>query len=100
MYHRKTKKPLFQMDQDIVQWTLNTFALWSGLRIKFHKGQVFLFGKMDIRSEMIERIFGCSREDFSITYSGIPIKPGRLRKEDRLELLEKLTRNLKARKKL
>lgn len=66
-----------------------------GLKVNGHKSQLIFLGDVDNRGAAIEKILGCTRGEFPILYLSIPIRPGRLRKEDWLGLLEKFQKRLK-----
>lgn len=49
---------------------------------------------MDALYHIIEQVFGWQQSHFQIKYLGIPLRPGRLLKEDRRCLLNRLGRKL------
>jgi hypothetical protein len=57
---------------------LSAFAKLSGLKINFHKSELFCFG--DTREKVAEyvRLFGCKEGEFPFRYLGIPVSPNRL----------------------
>jgi hypothetical protein len=49
------------------------FEQVSGLKINFHKSEVFCFGEAQGVVDQYAEIFGCRIGEFSLTYLGIPI---------------------------
>jgi len=52
---------------------LYAFELASGLKINFHKSELFCFGTAQENIEIYTELFGCKAGDFPINYLGIPI---------------------------
>jgi hypothetical protein len=71
------------MDHDLekarnLKLILSAFEQLSGLKINFHKSELFCFGEaVDVANSYAE-IFGCGIGSFPISYLGIPIHYRRL----------------------
>ena len=52
---------------------LSAFEQLSGLKINFHKSELFCFGDAQEAAAQYADIFGCEHGQFSIMYLGIPI---------------------------
>jgi hypothetical protein len=61
---------------------LSAFEMLSGLKINFHKSELFCFGEAKNRTEEYIRLFGCKEGDFPFRYLGIPMSPRRLSNGD------------------
>jgi hypothetical protein len=61
---------------------LSAFEKLSGLKINFHKSEIFCFGETKNKTEEYVRLFGCKEEDFPFRYLGIPMSPKRLSNKD------------------
>ena len=71
---------------------LSAFEQLSGLKINFHKSELFCFGEAQENAALYAELFGCEQGQFPINYLGIPIHYRRLtnaewkRVEERLQL--------------
>jgi hypothetical protein len=85
------------MDHDIekaknLKLILSAFEQLSGLKINFHKSELFCFGDAQNDASLYAEIFGCGQGQFPIMYLGIPIHYRRLTNaewkivEERLQL--------------
>jgi len=61
---------------------LCAFELASGLKINFHKSELFCFGEAQASAETYMEIFGCKQGDLPLKYLGIPIHFKKLRNSD------------------
>jgi hypothetical protein len=61
---------------------LSAFEKLSGLKINFHKSEIFCFGETRDKSEDFVRLFGCKEGEFPFRYLGIPMSPKRLSNKD------------------
>jgi hypothetical protein len=61
---------------------MSAFEKLSGLKINFHKSELFCFGKTKERVEDYVRLFGCKEGEFPFRYLGIPMSPSRLFNRD------------------
>ena len=52
---------------------LSIFEQLSGLKINFHKSEIFCFGKANDAQEEYRKIFGCELGSLPFKYLGIPI---------------------------
>jgi hypothetical protein len=57
---------------------LSAFEKLSGLKINFHKSELFCFGETKERIAEYVRLFGCKDGEFPFRYLGIPMSPRRL----------------------
>ena len=57
---------------------LSAFEQLSGLKINFHKSELFCFGEAQDLSAEYAELFGCEHGQFPIRYLGIPIHYRRL----------------------
>ena len=71
---------------------LSAFEQLSGLKINFHKSELFCFGEAQDEATQYAELFGCGLGQFPIMYLGIPIHYRRLTNaewkivEERLQL--------------
>ncbi|WVZ48782.1 hypothetical protein U9M48_000191 [Paspalum notatum var. saurae] len=61
---------------------LCTFEQLSGLKINFHKREVFCFGQAKQQEEAYSHLFGCSLGSFPFRYLGIPMHYRKLSNKD------------------
>ena len=57
---------------------LSAFELLSGLKINFHKSDLYCFGEAQNEAHLYAELFGCGLGQFPINYLGIPIHYRRL----------------------
>jgi hypothetical protein len=57
---------------------LSPFEQLSGLKINFHKSELFCFGEAINEVDAYARLFGCGQGQFPMRYLGIPIYYRRL----------------------
>ena len=57
---------------------LSAFEQVSGLKINFHKSELFCFGEAQDEASVYAELFGCAQGQFPINYLGIPIHYRRL----------------------
>ena len=73
---------------------LCAFEQLSGLKINFHKSEIFYFGEAkDYKNQYME-LFGCNPGAFPIRYLGIPIHYRRLSNKDWLKVQERFEKRL------
>ena len=73
---------------------LCAFVQLSGLKINFHKSEIFYFGEAkDYKNQYME-LFGCNLGAFPIRYLGIPIHYRRLSNKDWLKVQERFEKRL------
>jgi hypothetical protein len=53
---------------------LCAFEQVSGLKINFHKSELFCFGEAQEAADQYAEMFGCQIGEFPLTYLGIPIR--------------------------
>jgi hypothetical protein len=61
---------------------LSAFEKLFGLKINFHKSELFCFGETKDRTEEYVQLFGCKEGEFPFRYLGIPMSPKRLSNRD------------------
>jgi hypothetical protein len=61
---------------------MSAFEKLSGLKINFHKSELFCFGDTKERDAEYMRLFGCKEGEFPFRYLGIPMSPSRLFNRD------------------
>jgi hypothetical protein len=66
------------MEHDIEKETklkliLSAFEQLLGLKINFHKSELFCFGEPQGNVDQYAELFGCGQGQFPITYLGIPV---------------------------
>ena len=61
---------------------LSTFEQLSGLKINFHKSEIFCFGKAKDYKGFYSQLFGCGEGKFPFRYLGLPIHTRRLSNKD------------------
>jgi hypothetical protein len=57
---------------------LSAFEQLSGLKINFHKSELFYFGEAQDEAHVYAGLFGCAQGQFPMRYLGIPIHYRRL----------------------
>jgi hypothetical protein len=73
---------------------LNTFEKLSGLKINFHKSELFCFGEAKENVRHFVQIFGCKEGSFPFKYLGIPMNTHKLRNKDWKEIEERFQKKL------
>ena len=61
---------------------LSTFEQLSGLKINFHKSEIFCFGKAKDHKVFYSQLFGCGVGKFPFRYLGLPIHTRKLSNKD------------------
>ena len=73
---------------------LCTFEQLSGLKINFHKSEMFCYGKAKDYEAEYSQIFGCKSGSFPFKYLGIPMHHRRLLNKEWKEIEERFQRKL------
>jgi hypothetical protein len=73
---------------------LIAFEELSGLKINFHKGEVFCFGEAKDNELQYEQLFGCKKGSFPFKYLGIPIHFRKLNNKDWEMIEERIEKKL------
>jgi hypothetical protein len=68
---------------------LCVFEQLSGLKINFHKSELFCYGAAKEFEEEYSQIFGCGTDSFPFCYLGIPMHHRKLRNSDWKEVEER-----------
>jgi hypothetical protein len=61
---------------------LRFFEELSGLKINFHKSEIFYFGKAKEEEEQYKQLFGCESGSLPFRYLGIPIHYRKLKNSE------------------
>ena len=73
---------------------LSVFEQLSGLKINFHKSEVFLFGEAKSCKKEYVQLFGCKEGEFPFKYLGIPMHHRKIQNKDWIELEERFQKKL------
>ena len=73
---------------------LSPFELLSGLKINFHKSELFCFGEAQDDANSYAELFDCGLGNFPISYLGIPIHHRRLTLAEWKHVEERLQKRL------
>ncbi|WVZ88936.1 LOW QUALITY PROTEIN: hypothetical protein U9M48_035403, partial [Paspalum notatum var. saurae] len=73
---------------------LFAFEQALGLKINFHKSELFCFGDAQDKVELYIELFGCKARNFPINYLGIPIHFRKLRNCDWVQVEERFEKRL------
>jgi hypothetical protein len=73
---------------------LCAFEQLSGLKINFHKSELFCYGAAKDHEEEYRQIFGCGVGSFPFRYLGIPMHHRKLRNLDWKEVEERFEKTL------
>ena len=73
---------------------LYAFEQLSGLKINFHKSEIFYFGEAKEFEDQYMRLFGCNTGAFPMRYFGIPIHYKKLSNADWLKVQERFEKHL------
>jgi hypothetical protein len=65
-----------------VKFLLTAFEQLSGLKINFHKNELFCFGVAKDYEQNYSRLFGCEISSLPFNYLGIPMTHRRLRNSE------------------
>lgn len=89
------------MENDIeeaknMKLVLNAFEQLSGLKINFHKTELFCYGAAQESEREYSQIFGCDMGIFPFRYLGIPMHHRKLKNTDWKEVEERFQRKLSA----
>jgi len=64
----------------ILKWVLFCYEMWSGLKINFQKIFLIFLGDILINNLLLSRVFSCPVQRLSVTYLGLSISLGVLKK--------------------
>ena len=73
---------------------LLAFEQLSGLKINFHKSELYYFGEAQHDAHLYAELFGCGQGQFPISYLGIPIHYRRLTNAEWKHVEERLQKRL------
>jgi hypothetical protein len=66
----------------------------SGLKINFHKSEIFCFGQAKDEEDQYERLFGCQVGSYPFRYLGIPLHYKKLNNKDWEHIEERIEKRL------
>ncbi len=78
----------------IIKSILDSFSLFSGLRINFSKSSLTPINLSAQQSTAVASLLHCPCQTFPLTYLGLPVSPHKPRKADFLPLIEKLDKRM------
>ena len=70
------------MSHDVEKVVNMKLVLTTGLKINFHKSEIFCFGKAKEQKVFYSQIFGCDIGTYPFRYLGIPIHTRKLSNKD------------------
>jgi hypothetical protein len=73
---------------------LSAFKQLSGLKINFHKNEIFYFGEAKDYESQYEQLFGCKKGAFPFRYLGVPIHHRKLNNKDWEMIDERIEKRL------
>jgi len=87
------------MDNDLeraknMKLLLCAFEQLSGLKINFHKSELFCYGAAKVNQIDYAQIFGCDLGSFLFRYLGIPMHHRKLMNKDRKHVEERFQKRL------
>jgi hypothetical protein len=77
-----------------LKFILRLFEQMSGLKINFHKSEVYCMGAAKERQEAFESIFACQSKELPMKYLGIPIDKKRIKNSDWNGPIGRIEKNL------
>jgi hypothetical protein len=73
---------------------LSAFEQLSGLKINFHKSEIFYFDQGKDYKLQYEQLFGCKKGTYTFKYLGIPMHYRRLNNKDWAMIEERIEKKL------
>jgi hypothetical protein len=73
---------------------LTTFEKLSGLKINFHKSEIFYFGKAKEHEGFYSQLFGCVIGKYPFRYLGLPMNTRKLNNKDRKVIEDRIEKRL------
>ena len=77
---------------------VSAFEYLSGLKINFHKSEIFCFGEAKEVEHTHSQLFGCKVGSYPFKYLGIPMQVTKLKNADWNVLLERIEKKLSSSK--
>jgi hypothetical protein len=77
-----------------IKLLLSAFEQIPGLRINYHKSELFCFGQAKDEERQYEQLFGCQIGSYPFRYLGIPMHFRRLRNKDWMKIEEQIEKKL------
>jgi hypothetical protein len=82
-------------DMEVVSTVLNIFADVSGLKVNLQKSHTSCIRCDDETATSVANFFSRTSKNFPITYLGLPLSTGRLRRSDIWPVIDKFSAKLK-----
>jgi hypothetical protein len=73
---------------------LCAFEKLSGLKINFHKSEMYCFGEAKMMQDEYSVVFGCQNGSFPFKYLGIPMHSRKLSNKDWKTVEERIEKRL------
>jgi hypothetical protein len=73
---------------------LSTFEQLSGLKINYHKSEIFCFGRANKHEAFYSQLFGCEMGKFPFRYLGLPMHTRKLSNKDWVEIEKRIESKL------
>jgi hypothetical protein len=77
-----------------MKYLLSTFEQVSGLKINFHKSEIFCFGKAKDHEEFYSQLFGCVIAKYPFRYLGLPMNTMKLNNKDWKTIEDRIEKRL------
>lgn len=77
-----------------LKFILYSYELMTGLKINFEKSMVIGIGITDNHRNQIAKVLGSRTKDFPFNYLGLPLRSGRLKQQDWVQLIERIAKKL------
>jgi hypothetical protein len=77
-----------------IKLLLSAFEQMSGLKINFHKSELFYFGQSKVDESQYAKLFGCQIGSYPFRYLGIPMHFRKLSNKDWEKIEERIEKKL------
>jgi len=85
----------WRFNQDVsMKLLLSTFEQLSGLKINFHKSEIFCFGRAKDHEDFYSQLFGCALGKYPFCYLGLPMHFRKLLNKDWKNIEERIEKRL------
>jgi hypothetical protein len=78
----------------ILMWILTCFENLSGMRINYHKSDLFTINLPEAYAKEFAHVFCCNLGSFPFKYLGVPLNFAKLRKEDLQPIIDHIIRKI------
>lgn len=76
-----------------LKWLLSLFEQLSGMKINFHKSDLYFVG-MDDNARSFAQSLGCKLGEWSMKFLGVPLHHSKLRNEDLQPVINKVIKRV------